>query len=180
MTRLVVIDTETGGLDPETDALLSVGLVEWCDGALLRKREILIDASGLRCDPKALEVNGIDLETHHAYSISRDEAASAIQEFCLPMGRPFVCGHNVQFDIGFTRRLFTPEALRRTFSHRVIDTLQILGYLGHAGVLPEGIGKLDQAMRHFGITMPEGKRHSALADAVATAELYTKLLAVVR
>ena len=44
MTRLLVLDTETGGLDPETDALLSVGLVDWRDGLVTRKLEILVDA----------------------------------------------------------------------------------------------------------------------------------------
>lgn len=177
MIQLLVIDCETGGLNPETDALLSVGLVDWVDGKVTRQEEILIDAEHLTCSPKALEVNGIDLDAHHAYSVPRAHAAKQIQDFCRPMGRPVICGHNVQFDIGFVRRLFTPETLRKTFSHRAMDTLQVLLYLGHAGLIPEGIGKLDQAMTHFGLTMPEGKRHTALGDALVTAELYTRLLA---
>lgn len=180
MTTLLVLDTETGGLDPATDALLTVGLVGWSDGAIRRQTEILIDAEGLRCTDRAMAVNGIDLELHHAHSVSRSEAARQIQAFCRPMGRPWIAGHNAQFDIGFVRRLFTPDVLRQTFSHRVMDTMQVLAYLGHAGLIPDGIGKLDQAIGHFGIVVPEGKRHTALADALATAELYTKLLAVVR
>ncbi len=176
MIRLLVLDTETGGLNPETDALLSIGLVDWCDGRVTRQQEILIDAEHLACSPKALEVNGIDLELHHAYSVPRAHAAKQIQDFCRPMGRAIITGHNVQFDIGFVRRLFTPEALRATFSHRALDTLQLLMFLGHAGLIPDGIGKLDQAMSHFGLTMPEGKRHTALGDALVTAELYTRLL----
>lgn len=180
MTRLLVLDTETGGLDPATDALLTVGLVDWCDGTISRQTEILIDAAGLRCTEQALAVNKIDLDIHHAHSVSRGEAAMLIQEFCRPMGRPWIAGHNAQFDIGFIRRLFTPEALRATFSHRVVDTMQVLAYLGHAGRIPDGIGKLDQAMQHFGIAIEPGRRHTALADALATAELYTALLGVVR
>jgi DNA polymerase III epsilon subunit-like protein len=180
MTRLLVLDTETGGLNPETDALLSVGLVDWQDGAVLRQAEILVDAAGLACDPKALEVNNIDLEVHHAYSVSRDEAARLIREFCRPMGRPWLTGHNIQFDIGFVRRLFTPEVLRQTFSHRVLDTMQVLAYLGHCGVIPEGIAKLDQALDYFGITMPDGRRHTALADALATAQVYSAMLALLK
>lgn len=179
MTRLLVLDTETGGLAPETDALLSVGLVDWEDGRVLRSAEILVDAEGLRCDPKALEVNGIDLDLHHAYSVPRVEAAALIREFCAPMGRPWIAGHNVFFDVGFVRRLFTREELRQTFSHRMLCTLHVLSYLEHAGKIPPGIGKLDQAIAHFGLTMPGGKRHTALADALATAELYSKLLRVV-
>lgn len=180
MTRLLVLDCETGGLDPSTDALLSVGLVDWQDGAVLRTEEIMIDPEGLACHAKALEVNGIDLEVHCAYSVPRAYAARKITDFCRPMGRPWIAGHNVAFDISFVRRLFTPEELRKVFSHRPLCTLQILGYLGHAGKIPDGIGKLDQAITYFGLEMPAGKRHSALADALATAELYSKLLQVVR
>lgn len=180
MTRLLVLDTETGGLNPETDALLSVGLVDWQDGRVLRQAEILIDAAGLNCDPKALAVNNIDLDLHHAYSVSRAEAAKQIQAFCHPMGRPWIAGHNIQFDISFVRRLFTPDVLRATFSHRVLDTMQVLAYLGHGGRIPDGLGKLDQAITHFGITVPAGRRHTALADALATAELYSALLGVIR
>lgn len=179
MIRMLVLDTETGGLNPETDALLSVGLVDWRDGDVLRQEEILIDAESLVCSPQALAVNGIDLDLHHGYSVTRAEAAERIRDFCAPMGRPWIAGHNVQFDIGFVRRLFAPDVLRKTFSHRVMDTMQVLGYLGHAGLIPVELAKLDQAMAHFGITMPEGKRHTALADALATAELYSRLLKVI-
>ena len=178
--RLLWCDTETGGLNPETDALLSIGLVDWQDGAILREEELCIDPEGLACTPRALEVNGIDLDTHLAYSIPRAEAARRIQAFCQPMGRPWIAGHNVAFDIGFVRRLFDPIVFGATFSHRTIDTMQVLAYLGHAGVMSSGIGRLDQAMDYFGITMPAGKRHTALADARATAEVYTALLNLVR
>lgn len=180
MTRLLVLDTETGGLNPQTDALLSVGLADWEDGVILRKTEILIDPEGLVCDPKAMAVNGIDLDIHAAYAVSRAEASVLIRAFCRPMGRPWIAGHNVHFDISFIRRLFDPTTLRMVFSHRVLDTLQVLAYLGHAGRIPDGIAKLDQAIAHFGIEVPPGQRHTALADALATAELYTKLLAAGR
>lgn len=172
----MVMDCETGSLDPFTGALLSVGLVDWADGEVLRTEEILIDPEGLACEEKALQVNGIDLELHCAYSVTRAEAAERIKAFCAPMGRPWVCGHNIAFDISFVRRLFTPEELRRVFSHRPICTMQVLGFLEHAGLIPPGIAKLDQAMTHFGLAMPEGKRHTALADALVTAELYSRLL----
>lgn len=180
MIRLLVLDTETGGLSPETDALLSVGLVDWRDGEVLRSEEILVDAEHLACSEKALTVNNIDLDLHHAYSVTRAEAAERIRDFCAPMGRPVLAGHNVQFDIGFVRRLFAPDVLRKTFSHRVLDTLQILLYLGHAGLIPAEIAKLDQAMAHFGIEVTPGKRHTALADALATAELYSHLLHTIK
>ena len=61
-------------------------------------------------------------------------------------------------------------------SHRSIDTMQILAFLGEVGLIPEGIGKLEQAIAHFGIEVEPGKRHTALADAIAAARVYTAAL----
>lgn len=47
-------------------------------------------------------------------------------------------------------------------------------------LFPDGIAKLDQAIAYFGLTMPAGQRHTALADALATAELYSHLLGLLR
>jgi DNA polymerase III epsilon subunit-like protein len=163
--RILWCDTETGGLNPETDALLSVGLVDYQDGKILRSEEVLIDASGLVCDPKALAVNHIDLDLHHAYSgLLRTDGATLRR------------GHNVFFDVGFIRRLFAPDVLRKMVSHRMLDTCKCWVPGSIRAAFPDGIGKLDQAMAHFGLTMPEGKRHTALGDALVTAELYTRLL----
>lgn len=178
MTRLVWVDTETGGLSPETDALLSVGLADWQDGRILDTCEILVDPEGLRCTEQALAVNRIDLDLHCGYSVPRSEAARLIRDWCRNrgVGRVQLAGHNVPFDIGFLQRLFAPGMWSFSFSHRTLDTLQVLAFLGHAGLIPEGIGKLDQAIAHFGIEVEPGKRHTALADAIAAARVYTAAL----
>lgn len=177
--RLVFCDTETGGLSPETDALLSIGLADWVDGQILDTTEIFVDPEGLVCGAKAMEVNGIDLDVHLAYSVSRSDAAKLLRDWCRPRGRVILAGHNLGFDLAFLKPLFGPGMWSASFSHRVLDTMQVLLFLGHAGLIPEGIGKLDQAIAHFGLAMPEGKRHTALADALATAELYSRLLQVI-
>lgn len=178
--RLLFLDTETGSLNPETGALLSIGLVDYVDGRISRTEEILVDADGLECQPQALAVNGIDLDIHHGYSVSRSEAARRIREFAKPMERPWVCGHNVYFDIGFLKRLFAHGSWSFTFGHRTVDTLNVLAYLAHAGLIPESIAKLEQATAHFGIAVELGKRHTALADAIAAAQVYTAALDLIR
>ena len=178
--RLVFCDTETGGLSPETDALLSIGLVDWADGQILDTAEILVDPEGLVCGAKAMEINRIDLDVHLAYSVPRSEAARLVRDWCGPRGRVVLAGHNVGFDIGFLKRLFAPGMWSFSFSHHQIDMMQILAFLGDCGIIPPGIGKLDQAIAYFGIQVPTGKRHTALGDALATAEVYTHLLDAVR
>lgn len=179
-TNLVFCDTETGGLSPDTDALLSIGLADWQDGVIGETCEILVDPEGLRCTPKALEVNHIDLDVHCGYSVPRSEAARMVRDWCRPRGRVMLGGHNVNFDIGFLQRLFAPGMWGMSFSYRYIDTLQVLGFLEHAGLIPAGIGKLEQATEHFGIEVAPGKRHTALADAIASARVYTAALDLMR
>ncbi len=61
------------------------------------------------------------------------------------------------------------------FSHRLLDTCGIVRYLVLSGVLPlKGAGS-DEAFKYYGVT-PD-KRHSALADAEATAKLLDCLIA---
>lgn len=178
--QLIFVDTETGGLDPTADALLSVGLVDWRDGNVVDTCEILVDAEGLRCTDAAMAVNKIDLDYHHGLSVPRSEAGRLIRDWCKPRGRVWLAGHNVTFDVGFLRRLFEPGSWGASFSHRTLDTMNVLAFLGHAGLIPDGIGKLDKAITHFGIPIDPDRRHTALADAVATAHLYTAMLDLAR
>lgn len=180
MTTVIFTDCETGGLDSEHDALLSVGLVEWVDGRIGETCEILVDPDGLRCTPKAMEVNRIDLDIHCAYSLSRVDTARAIRDWCKPRGRAPIGGHNVAFDIGFLQRLFAPGMWSFNFGHYQIDTMQVLAFLGHAGLIPPGLAKLDQAIAHFGISIASSKRHTALADAIAAAQVYTAALELMK
>ena len=59
-SRLLVIDTETGGIDPNQHALLSVAAVDTVDGeaftAMIRPSPEWI------CDPQALAKNGFTLD----------------------------------------------------------------------------------------------------------------------
>lgn len=182
MTRLIWVDTETGGLDAEQDALLSIGLADWQDGRIGETLEILVDPEGLRCTEKAMAVNRIDLDVHLSYSVSRSEASRQLQAWCRArgMGRVMLAGHNLPFDIGFLQRLFAPGMWSFSFSHRYLDTMQVLAFLGHAGLIPDGIAKLDQAIAHFGIPVESGKRHTALADAIAAAQVYTAALELMK
>lgn len=182
MRDLLFIDTETGGLFPQTDALLSIGLAKWSDGHIVETREILVQPDHLNVSPSALAVNRINMAKHIKHALSRRDAAELLvrtvnEWFHYAQDKVVLAGHNVAFDVNFTRPLLG-KVWPRVFLHRTVDTSALLQYLSHAQRMPD-LQSLDQALKYFNIEIESSKRHTALGDAVATAQLYDALLLAV-
>jgi DNA polymerase III subunit epsilon len=182
--RLLFIDTETGGLDPNKHSLLSLAMVIWEDMEIIDSQEILVNDGILSATKKALSINKIDIEKHKQSAISSSEA---IKKILLFIGNHFprqtkitLAGHNVHFDVNFLRSFFSAnnENFSKYFSHRIIDTSSILYYLYLAGHIKHRAISSDEAFDLFDIKV-EG-RHTALGDAIATAKLFTKLLYLIK
>lgn len=184
--RLVFIDTETGGVDPLVNSLLSMSLIVWEAGRILDKVEILINDGELNATPEALAINGIDLEEHKKNSWSIFATIRIINTF---LGEHFeegerikFVGHNVSFDIAFLKYFLIKrggmsisEYFKR-FSHRHIDTSSIMTYLYLNGKIEIEIDGSDNAFKYFGIEV-EG-RHTAEGDNIATTKLFEKLIEI--
>lgn len=181
--KILFIDTETGGLDPGYHSLLSIGLVEWEDSKITRTKEILINDGKLNVTDAALAINKIDLNSHKANAITPNKAVLEILHFIEWPGNQkdkiTLAGHNVCFDIRFIRHLFESQDynFEEYFSHRSIDTSSILHYLYYSGMLDERIVGSTDAFKHFEIQVRG--RHTALGDAIATAELFTRMLSLI-
>lgn len=186
MTKLLIVDTETGGTDPERHSLLSIAAVVWEDGRTTAEIEVLVAEPDLTVTAQALEINRIDLVSHFHRAHKPPEALSAFVAFVrnqfeseLAMGQKIsLAGHNVAFDVNFLKRLFRmrPADFEALFSHRVLDTASVLRFLSLAHLLPEAATASTEAFKVLGVTIPEAQRHTALGDARATAELLTRLL----
>jgi len=180
--KILFIDTETGGLDPGYHSLLSIGLVQWEDSKITRTKEILINDGKLNVTDEALAINRIDLKSHKVHAVDQNKAIEEILRFIEWPGdqkeKITLAGHNVCFDIRFTRHLFESRDynFEDYFSHRSIDTSSILHYLYFAGIIDEKIVGSTEAFKHFEIEVRG--RHTALGDAIATAELFTKLISL--
>lgn len=178
--KIVFIDTETGGLHPSHHSLLSIGLVEWENGKINQTKEILVDDGELKATEAALAINKIDLNSHKESAISPEEAVQEVLSFIgwtsKERDKITLAGHNVGFDIKFTRHLFERQNYNFDdyFSHRSIDTSSILHYLYFSGKLSSKIVGSSEAFAHFGIKVRG--RHTALGDAIATARLFDELI----
>jgi DNA polymerase III subunit epsilon len=178
--RLLFIDTETGGLDPDKHSLLSIALVVWEDKEIIDSLEILINDGELSVTAEALSVNKIDLEKHKQSavpsSLAMDEILSFIGKHFPQQHKITLAGHNVHFDTAFLKRFFSAnnKDFRAFFSHRIIDTSSILHYLYLSGRIKQKAISSDEAFELFDIHV-EG-RHTAIGDALATARLFTRLI----
>ncbi len=179
--NVIVLDTETGGLDPLVHSILSAGLVS-ADGT--QKMEIFIKEPIISSNPRSMAVNGLDLDEIRTKGLEPDAACQALDEFVEKVSggeRVMTVGHNIAFDIAFLRRLYglADRELPQYFSHRTVDTHTLMWALVAQGKLPPHIKGSDSAFAHFGVSPPPETRHTALADAEATRLLLGELLALV-
>jgi DNA polymerase III subunit epsilon len=189
MTKLLVIDTETGGIDPDRHSLLSLAAVVWADGRIEGEIEIFVSEPDITVTARALEINRIDLVEHAQQAVAPAETLSRLLAFVadhfraeLAAGEQVVlAGHNVGFDVSFLRRLcrLAGSAYPAIFSHRTLDTASILRFLSLAGIVPPAAVASTEAFAFLGVRIPERLRHTALGDARATAELLTHLIGLV-
>jgi len=177
-TRLIVIDTETGGFDASKNALLSVAAVDSLDNeaftAIIKPNPEWI------CEPKALEKNGFTLD--FLEKNGRPER-DVIQDLALWLGtRRFsvMAGCNVAFDLGFLRAAFERNVLTWPMG-KTVD-LQAAAWLAYeAGVLELPVGKDGQPrlnLDHIAATLGfsrSGKTHNALEDALLTLACFNRL-----
>ena len=182
MDRLLFIDTETGGLDPQKHSLLSIALVVWEDCNIIDSLELLINDGVLLVTDEALAINKIIIEDHIKDALN---PAIATEKLLLFIDKHFtgnnkitLAGHNVHFDVAFLKTFLSKnnKKFSNYFSHRIVDTSSILYYLFLSGVINQKAISSDKAFEHFEIHV-QG-RHTALGDAIATAELFTKLLSL--
>lgn len=161
-----VFDTETTGLEPSNgDEIIQIGALRILNGRLLYQENFdqLVDP---RCHLKAASVaiHGIT-DSMLMGQPTIDLVLPAFHEFCADT---VLVGHNVAFDMRFLEMKELALGLR--FDQPVLDTL-LLSAVAHPN---QQSHSLEAIMQRLGIEME--KRHNALADATATAQIFMRLL----
>lgn len=175
-TTYVVIDTETGGLNPDVHSLISVGLV---DNTGQKMDEFLVREPTLSSDPRSMAIHGISEAQIIAEGLAPELAVERFEAFFDGIeGTILLTGHNISFDLAFIKRLYrlANRSMMKRISHRSIDTHSLLWLGIQMGVLPPDTSSSDGAFRYFKIEPPAEKRHTALGDAIATQKLVEALL----
>lgn len=178
----VVIDIETSGANFVQSSVLSVAIVP-----------LDTDIAPLQVYIRPEQLIWSDIakgyfETYRAEwaarAIAPSSACRTIAEYILKsFNDPVtIIAHNVAFDFAFLRILFSREGIdeSRCFSHRAIDTHTLLRLAYILGKIPASALSSTGAFDHFSIRLPKSQRHTALADAIATRELFAKLVDLFR
>jgi DNA polymerase-3 subunit epsilon len=162
----VAFDTETTGLNPsEGDEIIQLGAVRIVNGRLLHNECIDQLVNPQRPVPKSsVEVHGIDPDLLPSQPLIT-EVLTGFHAFVTDA---VLVAHNAAFDMRFLQLKEDVTGLR--FENPVLDTL-LLSSVVHPN--QEG-HSLDAIAERFNITIVG--RHTALGDALVTAEILLKLI----
>lgn len=171
---MVVIDTETGGLDPSQHSLLTVALIVTRNLEIIASKEWYLKHDAYHTTERAIEINGIDIEAHDESATPAAEAISDMLDFLdyhrLPEERIVFYGQNTIFDKQFVEaaveQIGHMKRYRSIVSHRYIDLMSITAFLNFSGQIKTDSLSLNAVITTLGIE--NGQRHSALCDARIT------------
>ena len=185
--KVLVFDTETGGLDSNEHDVLTLGFVaaDIVSGKIHDKLYIEVSHDTYRVTGKALQVNGIDLVKHHKKALTEKDAVGQIVDFIKKNFKGNIpvtpAGQNLPFDEGFVKKLFEKAGAKyNDFIHySYLDTMPVLRFLAKLGVIPDSACRLQGAKKHFDVKQKRGSSHNAIGDAEATVAIFAKLAELV-
>jgi len=173
--RLLVLDTETTGLDPAQDRILSIGTV-----AVQQERICIHDSLNLlvankQNNSEAISIHGIIPQE----SASGSQETIALAHFLKQLRADVIVAHHAAFDVTMLERAIQRTLLPRFFLYNpVLDTVFLTKKLAHRDpdfkCFRRGRISLDDLCAHLDIAKHD--RHTAWGDAYITAQILLILL----
>ena len=175
----VVVDVETGGFQPATDALLQIAavIIDIDTTGKLKRGEThsfhVKPFENSRLDPASLQVTRIDPWHPLRPAISEDDALHRVFRAVRAAIRAYGCrrgvlvGHNAAFDLAFLNAAVARTGIKRNPFHpfSCFDTATLAG-----AALGQTV--LAKALAVAGMDWDKSLAHSASYDAERTADLF--------
>ena len=187
---LFVLDTETGGVDPQNCSLMEIAGVVLQNGKVVAKYSSLVKSPNGKyvCNQFARSLHGITDEQIEQYGKLPIEIICDLKDIRdkyfdkQPMT---IVAHNAAFDIAFVKCMFAQNGQQlsslpddnqlnydKIFARNAIDTATMALVLRMQNKLPFDRCSLDNILKFYQIEDSQAKRHSALADAEQTAKAF--------
>jgi len=178
----VVVDIETGGFDPDTNAILEIAitLIEERNNKLVvgeTHRHHITPFEGSVVEKESLEFTKIKLDHPLRVSVSEIDALNDLFKIINKTKNKYECsrailvGHNAHFDSSFLTAAYKRNKIKKTPFHKfsVIDTVSL-------GVLATGQTVLARICNELDIDYDNDEAHSAAYDSDVTAKVFCSIV----
>lgn len=167
MTREIVLDTETTGLEAQSgDRIVEIGCVELVNHIPTGANFHAYINPGRDMPEGAFRVHGLSEE----FLRDKPRYSEIASEFVNFLDHSTLIIHNAPFDIGFLHAEHDRAQLPR-LDNEVIDTVSLA-----RKVHPGARVSLDALCKHYGIDTTRRALHGALLDSEILAEVYLELI----
>ena len=178
----VVVDIETGGFDPEKNAILEIAITlieeendKFYPGETFRYH--INPFEGSIVEKESLDFTKIKLDHPLRNAVDELEALNDLFKIINRTKNKYECsrailvGHNAHFDKSFLDASVIRNNIKKTPFHKfsVIDTVSL-------GVLATGQTVLARICEHLSVNYDNDKAHSAAYDTGVTAEVFCKII----
>ena len=174
--RIVIFDTETTGIDFDTDRIVELGGVALEEGGEVDHLNCLIRLpEGKTLPPFIVELTGITDEELAQNGVSEAEAAEGFCRLLEGAERPLLVAYNAQFDLNFMYWF-----LKRCGKAQILRLPRFLDALTVYRDRRDYPHKLCNAIEAYGLTGKVVNSHRAVDDVLATVAVMTSSVCVAR
>jgi len=170
LDEYVVYDTETTGLNPKTDEILSIGAVK------VRKNKIITSEKFEIFVKPTKDINEESIKIHRIRNIdlqNGSEPNEALDKFLHFVGSRPLVGYYLEFDVKMINKYLKPY-LGIKLPNKQIEVSKSY-YAKKSRVNPQGIVDLKFNSIMEDLELPIFGQHDAINDAIMTAMMYVKL-----
>jgi DNA polymerase III epsilon subunit-like protein len=185
--KVLVIDTETGGLDASLFSLLSVAAIVLNEGVVEEEYYTLVNEDVIIVEDEAMKINRLDLERNRSEGKNPRQVVNVLNNLILKHGirrGVTIVAHNAPFDVSYMKRLYRLAGVdySKWFAYRSLCTVTGALLLDQAGriTLPGGSASLDNLTTLWNLKLDRPDGHNALDDARATVLVYNKLIQMLK
>jgi DNA polymerase III subunit epsilon len=170
--RFVVLDSETTGLNPRTDRIITIGAVAVLDAEILLD-DVFDALIKVERNTEAVTVHGVTRDE----SLTGVDEAIALEQFLGYLKDGVIVGHHIGHDIA-TLDVALERHWGMTLANRSLDTMDLTLHLERDGAFNGRPAirefTLDGLCAMFGVIPHD--RHTAGGDAFITAQVLLRLL----
>ena len=174
--KYLVFDTETTGLSNKANVLTAYFMVLSMDIKREDSLYLKIKHETYHIEPKAMEINGIDLEIHETQATTLEESRNILDTFLAKNEGPYIpFGQNIYFDLRALKWNGLLDPVPELVLDPVLDTMFIGRHLKDLGLHDQYKSlSLTKIAKALGLRVSKRKAHTADYDVKLTIKVFKK------